>query len=296
MIKSRLLSQIIALLAANPLLNNYISGRIYQGKLKGICVPFLNCYSCPGAVGSCPLGALQNGLAMPGFKLPLYVIGFLLTVGAVAGRTVCGWLCPFGFIQELFGRITKYKIKLPFWTNRIKYLVLALTMLLPFVVSITAGFGAPYFCSYVCPAGLLMAGLPLLVTNPSYLDLAGSLFVIKVTVLLLIIIMSVISWRPFCRVLCPLGAFWGFFNRIAIVRLYCDRDTCTSCNRCTPACPAGLKLPENINSPECIRCLSCRDACRVGSINWLSGDKVWETKGRFTETETGRQHDPKKIH
>ena len=148
----------------------FLTGRIYRGPGKAACVPGLNCYSCPGALGSCPIGALQAVLGSRDYKVSFYVTGFLLLVGSVFGRFVCGWLCPFGLIQDLLYRI-------PFFRKRknlpghkglvwLKYGILALfVILLPSVVVDLVGQGSPWFCKYICPSGTLMAGLPLLASN-----------------------------------------------------------------------------------------------------------------------------------
>ncbi len=265
----RLTTQLIATLVANPFLLNFFRGNIYQGNLKGICVPVLNCYSCPAAVGSCPLGALQNALAAPFTRIPFYVGGFMILVGAVAGRWICGWLCPFGLIQDLLGRLSKIKKKLPYGVTRAKYLVLALLVVLPIIWVNEAGFGAPYFCQYLCPKGTLSAGLPLLASNyASFSPLIGVIFWIKLFILGIILLGSVFIYRPFCRTLCPLGAFYGLFNKISLFRLHYDESNCKNCKRCSRFCPVDLNLPQESNSAECIRCLKCRDNCPSGALTW----------------------------
>ena len=82
--------QLLAALIYNLNLGGFSTGTLYQGVTKGLCVPGLNCYSCPGAVGACPIGALQNALAAPDHRLPFYLLGTLLAFGALLGRTVCG--------------------------------------------------------------------------------------------------------------------------------------------------------------------------------------------------------------
>ena len=81
---SRGLVQLYAALLYNANLKGFIDGHIYAGDLKAVCVPGLNCYSCPGAVASCPLGALQNALNAAGHTAPWYVLG-LLAVSAING-------------------------------------------------------------------------------------------------------------------------------------------------------------------------------------------------------------------
>lgn len=91
---------------SNSYLLGFVQGKIYKGNIKNLCVPGLNCYSCPGAVGTCPIGAMQAVIGNWNFKFAFYVAGFLMFVGAIVGRFVCGWLCPFGFIQDLLYKIT----------------------------------------------------------------------------------------------------------------------------------------------------------------------------------------------
>lgn len=121
-------------LLTNSYLAGFLQGKIYQGKLKTLCVPGLNCYSCPGAVGACPIGAMQAVIGSWNFKFAFYVAGFLMFVGGLMGRFVCGWLCPFGLIQDLLH-------KLPFWKKletfrgdrllrKLKYIILLIFVIL----------------------------------------------------------------------------------------------------------------------------------------------------------------------
>ena len=89
----------------NSHISGFVTGKIYTGKLKNACVPGLNCYSCPGAARACPIGSLQAVVGSWNFKFAYYVIGFLIFVGAILGRLVCGFLCPFGLIQDLLNKI-----------------------------------------------------------------------------------------------------------------------------------------------------------------------------------------------
>ena len=97
----------------NSHVSGFVTGKIYTGKLKNVCVPGLNCYSCPGAVGACPIGSLQAVVGSWNFKMAYYVIGFLIFIGAIFGRLICGFLCPFGLIQDLLNKskIIMLKIK-----------------------------------------------------------------------------------------------------------------------------------------------------------------------------------------
>lgn len=261
--------RVIQLLAA-ALFNGYAAGfrkgRIFTGGSKAFCVPVLNCYSCPGALGACPIGALQAVLGSRGFRFSFYVLGFLMMVGALLGRFVCGWLCPFGLVQDLLHKIPlgKKRKTLPGekWLRRLRYLVLLVfVILLPLYAVDFIGQGQPWFCKYICPAGTLTAGLPLVSQNAALQEAVGWLFGWKNLVLLLLVLLSVLLWRPFCRYLCPLGAVYGLFNPIAFRRMQVKTENCTSCGACQRACKLDIPVWKTPNSPDCVRCGDCKKSC-----------------------------------
>ncbi len=103
--KHRWKFQLVAALASNPLLLNFFLGKIHKGNSKIVCVPGLNCYSCPAAAASCPIGSLQAVIGSSKFHFAYYIVGFLILIGILLGRIVCGFLCPFGWFQELLHKI-----------------------------------------------------------------------------------------------------------------------------------------------------------------------------------------------
>ena len=133
--------------------------------LHGIPSCVFHCYSCPLSSFACPIGVAANYAAlMPvAFEMPYLLLGVLLLVGAVSGSLVCGWACPFGFVQDLLGKIPIRKVALPAWVGYTRYVVLVgLVILLPLIL----GFkGIPFGDQVIsicrlCPAGALEAGLP----------------------------------------------------------------------------------------------------------------------------------------
>ena len=269
--KRRTIVQAAATLLTNANLSGFFTGKIYQGPGKHVCVPGLNCYSCPGAVGACPIGSLQAVIGGRERNLSYYVFGTILLFGALFGRLVCGFLCPFGFIQDLLYKIRSRKPKVPERLDRPlrygKYLTLAAVLILPAVLTDPYGIGSPYFCKYLCPAGTLEGGVPLLLLNKSLRAAAGALFTWKAAVLAAIIVLSVLLYRPFCKYLCPLGAMYGLLNRVSLYRMELDGERCTGCRACERVCPMGVKVTENVNSAECIRCGRCREKCPTGAIS-----------------------------
>lgn len=265
----RRLIQLYSALLYNANLKGFVNGTIYTGKSKALCVPGLNCYSCPGAIGACPLGALQNALASSGTRAATYVIGTLLLFGLILGRTICGWLCPFGLLQELLHRIPTPKMKKSRATrllSYVKYVILAV-----FVIAVPLWFGAfrglpvPGFCKYICPAGTLEGAAALLLNpvNAGLFKMLGSLFRNKVTILVLVLAAAVFIYRVFCRFLCPLGAIYGLFARVAVIGVRVDEGACTRCGRCVSVCPMDIK---KVGDHECIHCGACMKACGAGAI------------------------------
>ncbi len=258
-------------LLTNANLKGFITGKIYTGNAKKICVPGLNCYSCPGAVGSCPIGSLQAVLGSWNFKMAYYVVGILIFIGAVLGRIVCGFLCPFGLIQDLLNKIPFPKKIKTFkgdkLLRRLKYVILLVfVILLPLFVTDVIGQGAPYFCKLICPAGTLEGGIPLVLLNESMRSAIGWLYAWKNLILIITIIAAIIIYRPFCRYICPLGAIYSLFNKVSVYRYQVDKHKCISCGKCADACKMAINPLENANSLECIRCGRCKQACPTNAI------------------------------
>lgn len=275
--KKRISFQRMIQLLAAVLFNGYAigfqKGRIFTGSTKKFCVPVLNCYSCPGALGACPIGSLQAALGGIKPHFPFYILGTLMLFGVVLGRLVCGLLCPFGLVQDLLHKIPVPKIKVPQRVDRparyLKYVVLlVLVVLLPLFAATSTGVNPPFFCKYLCPAGTLGGGIPLLLANPGLRQAAGALFSWKAMVLALILVLSMAVHRPFCKYLCPLGAFYSLFNRFSFFQMRLDQDKCIGCQKCERSCPMGVACTKNINSPECIRCGKCKEACPADAISW----------------------------
>lgn len=274
--KPRLSFQRTIQLLAAVLFNGYAigfwKGRIFTGGSKAFCVPVLNCYSCPGALGACPIGSLQSVLGDRRSGFPFYVLGTLMLFGVVLGRAVCGLLCPFGLVQDLLHKIPVKKVKVPTLIDRparyTKYVILlVIVVLLPAFAPTETGIVSPYFCKYICPAGTLGGGIPLLLSNPSLRQAAGLLFGWKTLVLAAILIASMVIHRPFCKYLCPLGAFYALFNRFSFYQMHLDGSRCVDCKQCERACPMDVEVTRNINSPECIRCGKCKSVCLTGAIS-----------------------------
>lgn len=270
-----------AALLTNIHLPNFAKGVLYQGKGKTVCVPGLNCYSCPGAAGACPIGAFQAVVGSSKFRFSYYITGILILLGVLLGRFICGFLCPFGWLQELLHHIPSPKLS----SERLKPLrylkyavLLVMVVLLPTVLVNELGMGDPIFCKYLCPQGILEGAIPLALVNTGIRSALGALFTWKAAVLAAVILLSVLFWRPFCKWLCPLGAFYALFNRVSLFQMQVNSHRCVSCGKCANVCPMDVDITQNANHAECIRCGRCIKACPAEAICYRYGFGNEKTK------------------
>lgn len=270
----RKLVQAAAAVAQNPRWLGIGKGSlIYTGPLKNMCVPGMNCYSCPAAIGACPIGAMQAVFGSRK-KFPFYILGFLALLGILLGRFVCGWLCLFGLVQELLYQIPVPKLTVPKKLDKtlrwMKYVFLVVfVILLPAFLKVNQGLSSvPYFCKLLCPVGTLEGGIPLAILDEGIRARMGWLFRWKFAILAGIVVLSMFVHRPFCKYICPLGAFYGLFQKISFLRLKVDADKCVGCGACTRQCKMNVDVVHNPNSAECIRCGECTKVCPTGALHF----------------------------
>nr|ASQ41189.1 magnetosome protein Mad6 [Candidatus Magnetananas rongchenensis] len=252
----RQLMQLLSTILSNSYIGVIYTRTINTNILKGVCVPFLNCYSCPTALFSCPIGTLQHFSAI--HAIPFYLLSFLSIVGVAVGRMACGWICPFGFFQDLMYKIPSNKHELPYHLKYIKYFIFII-----FVIVLPYQTGDMWF-SMLCPAGTLTAGIPWALWNPVNPETGqqvlqngpGAIFYLSLIVLMGFLIWFVFVKRPFCRAVCPMGAFFALFNKFCLVQLEVNHK-CDGCDICKSNCPVDLNVAVEFDSGECIRCLEC---------------------------------------
>ena len=278
-----------ATLLTNIHLPNFLKGGLYQGKGKAVCVPGLNCYSCPAASGACPIGSFQAVVGSSKFRFSYYITGFLILLGVLLGRVICGFLCPFGWFQELLHKIPTKKLstkKLKPLTY-LKYVVLlVMVVLLPVLVTNQLGMGDPFFCKYLCPQGVLEGAIPLSLANAGIRSALGSLFTWKFIVLLTVIVLSIVFYRPFCKWLCPLGAFYALLNKVSLFQMQVDQSKCVSCGKCAKVCKMDVDVTKSPNHTECIRCGMCIRACPTDAVSFRYGFGSGKQKSKTEQTTT----------
>ena len=273
----RKLVQLYAALLYNAYLKGFIKGEIYTGKAKYACVPGFNCYSCPGAVGACPLGSLQASLATAHDRVGFYVIGIILLYGLIAGRTICGWICPLGLMQELLHKIPTPKLKKSKVTRILSYAKYVFLVVFAVIIPLWFGFSknmtVPGFCKFICPAGTFEGAVGLL-SNPANNNLYGMLgiyFTRKFVILMILVLACIFIYRAFCRFICPLGAIYGLFNRFCLIGVKTNESACNSCGLCVKTCQMDVL---HVGDHECIQCGKCIDVCAKGAISFKAGKIV----------------------
>ena len=201
-----------------------------------------------------------------------------MAIGALCGRFVCGFLCPFGFLQELIHKIPSKKIrqfKGDMLLRYLKYAILLLfVLLLPMFAVDAFGQGEAWFCKYICPAGTLEGGVILPLLNRGLRTAIGALYHWKIGILIVLLLLSIAIYRPFCKYLCPLGAIYGLFNRVALLRYRVDGERCIQCGACQRACKMGVDITKGIHLSECVFCGDCKAACKAGAISFGKGKRT----------------------
>ena len=271
----RRLIQLYSALLFNSYLKGYITGDIFKGVTKNFCTPGLNCYSCPGAVTSCPMGALQNSFASSNKTVPYYMFGIIMLYGIIFGRWICGWLCPFGLLQDLLHKIKTPKLKKSRFTrvlSFLKYVIVVLFVVVLPLIYMLRDFPLPAFCKYICPAGTVGGALGLLANpgNESMFGMLGPLFTWKFILSVSIIVGSIFIYRIFCRFLCPLGALYGLFNRFSLFGIKLEKSKCINCGKCISVCEMDI---HHVGDVECINCGECISVCPTKAISW-KGSKI----------------------
>ncbi|MBQ8414910.1 MAG: 4Fe-4S binding protein [Clostridia bacterium] len=271
----RRLIQLYSALLFNSYLKGYITGDIFKGMSKNLCTPGLNCYSCPGAVTSCPLGALQNSFSSSGKTAPYYMLGIIMLYGIIFGRWICGWLCPFGLIQDLLHKIKTPKLKKSRFTRVLsffKYVLLVLFVVVLPLIYMLHDFPLPAFCKYICPAGTIGGAIGLLINpgNEGMFGMLGPLFTWKFALAVSFVVGMIFVYRLFCRFICPLGALYGFFNKFSLFGITLDKSKCISCGKCISVCEMDI---HHVGDHECISCGKCVGVCPTKAISY-KGSKI----------------------
>ena len=124
------------------------------------------------------------------------------------------------------------------------------------------------FCKYICPQGVLEGAIPLSIGNAAIRSALGKLFSFKFCILITVVVLSILFYRPFCKWICPLGAIYSLFNKVSFLHITIENSKCVGCNQCSRACKMDIDVCRTPNHPECIRCGACIKACPKDAIHY----------------------------
>lgn len=222
----------------------------------------------------CPFGAIESlysnvvhGTFVWKITFSSYILLFaVIVIGIIFGKGFCGWICPFGSLQEwirmLGAKLTKRKKSLlpAAVDEKMRYLKYGVVLLILIPTYIT---GRMVFENYDPFVAFFHFGKN--ITRhlmPGYIILG------------VVIVFSLFIGRFWCRYFCPLGAVLGLINKISLFKIKRDSGTCTDCGLCDRKCPVDIPLAnrDKIKSAECIACLESEQACpEKGALLAYSG-------------------------
>lgn len=204
-----------------------------------------------------PMGTVKDAIILYGregviFPPRMIALAVFLIFVLISNKSICGWGCHFGALQDSVNFIPVKKIKLPFWlTNGLRAVV--------FVSIILAVFGW----------GIDWVGMvdPFKIFNlsPSEMGLWGIVF------LSFILLLSLFIYRPWCQMFCPFGLIGWMAERFSLLRPRISRDGCIKCKSCVKSCPTqsmeGIYTDRKLHA-DCFACGACIKACPVKVISW----------------------------
>jgi len=237
-------------------------------RLHNMCSPVFHCYACPWATFACPIGVIAQFGALHAFSF--VAVGTIVVFGALFGGFMCGWVCPFGFLQDLIAKIPTPKLTVPMRWGYLRYVVLVVLVLAgPYwrgekPVNV-AGVDVPLFICKVCPAGALEGAVPEVVKAAVKRTDIPWPSTLKIVILVLFLVAMFFVRRPWCTLFCPLGAIYGLFNRVSFFLLRFHDAKCVDCKNCRSMCQYGGRTEIRGSSASCNRCLA-GEKCRAVTL------------------------------
>lgn len=249
-------------------------------------------------------GAMYTGIYMiiEGV-VPFLIIGLIFLIGGLVGRMFCGWVCPFGFIQDLLAFIPFKKYR-PTKDNNESFSDIAKIMLLVVLAfsvflgiarvtdnkeqlqSVQSSFGvfAVDPMGAIDPYATLVGYFPFLSLDVDWSNYSGLNDIIgfdfwvwaRLLLFLFAIIGAMLIPRFWCRYFCITGAAMGKIGKNSQIGLERNIALCTNCGICEDICPMDVRIldhPSRIRDSMCISCGDCIAECPEGALSMTFGLK-----------------------
>ncbi|MHA2060085.1 MAG: 4Fe-4S binding protein [Candidatus Ranarchaeia archaeon] len=252
-----------------------------------LVIPVLQTYSSPYTIVGGVFGLLQRRITSGAF--PFLELGVVLITAVSIGKGFCGWVCPFGTVQDVVSKIPMKRPKVSPSFNKelseIKYYLLGAIMVIVIWVGIAEIQGvsealrnalgalseAPYNAlNPQTTLDTLLWWMLIEGTLPT-LDSIGLLltfspfFWVRIVLLAVSLIFALVIPRSFCRYFCPLGALMGVFSKYSLFTFSRKPVRCAKVRTCEIECPMGIRILsdnyEKINNRDCINCGKCYAVC-----------------------------------
>jgi polyferredoxin len=185
---------------------------------------------------------------------------FLLIGVIIANKFICSWACQFGTLQDFLFRLFRDhkdrqgmipQKKVPFWlSNTIRLL----------------------FCFSVIVSAVLFLFDVLNAINPFNIFHPQLLTLYSAISLVILLLSSMIVYRPFCHFFCPFGLLGWICEKVSFYKIRVNPEICTNCKACEKACPSnamqGILAKKTFTKADCFSCGTCISACPVKAISF----------------------------
>jgi len=225
-----------------------------------------------------PMGTVKDAVYLYGttgaiFPPRMIALTVFLVIVFVANKYICAWGCQAGTLQDLIFRLNQTDKQRAIIGKQVK---------LPFVITNTVRVVFLFIFTII----VFMWGLdiinpidPFKIYKPAHLGIIGGIFVAG------LLLLSMFFYRPWCHLFCPFGLVGWLVEKISLVKISVDYETCIACMKCVNACPstvmgAILKRDKKI-IPDCFSCYTCREVCPTGSIHFSTRKRTMPPAGHF---------------
>jgi Fe-S-cluster-containing hydrogenase component 2 len=225
-----------------------------------------------------PMGTVKDAIHLYGtarviFLPRIIALTVFLAIVFFANKYICAWGCQIGTLQDLIFRINQADGQKAVMGRQIK---------IPFVLTNSVRF--IFFCVFTFFAFSLGTDIietvdPFKIYNPTHLGLTGGVFIG------MLLLASLFIYRPWCHLFCPFGLVGWLVEKISLVRISVNYETCIACQRCATACPStvmgAILRRDKKTIPDCFACYTCREVCPTNSIQFSTRKRTLPPAGHF---------------